>query len=455
MKSPQPATVSRTSVVQALGSVSLPDREMDSFMQALVQPHPSVLRFRRDVDLHGFPFSTEPIPWYALARRLCDAKIQASRILAYACGDYFLQDAGSLLALAACDADQDLPEKRSKTKLICDLCAAPGGKATALLEMLGEDGFLVANDPIRPRIGPLSYNLARSGSDRYAVTSIDPDLLADHLPGVFDLVLVDAPCSGQALLSRGRQTTAAMSQRQIVHSAARQRRILAAAIRLLRPGGQLVYSTCTFAEAENEQQIDELCRQGTTQPLPVDRLAAYASATGCYRLWPHRHACAGSFAASLRLVVGARADMPVKRSWKRKHSDRAPAEAQQWFSLAAEPLRLESRDAAVFAWPADAPAWIDELAIAGPELMHRTGQTWKPSHAAALRRVGRAECLQSIEVDQETAQAFLSGQPIACRASGWHVVRYQRRPLGWVKSSQGIGKNQLPAAARMMGPWLC
>ncbi len=455
MKTPQPTTVSRTSVVQLLGSVSLPDEEIESFAAALRKPHPSVLRFRRDTDTTAFPFPTEPVPWYSLARRLCDDAIQPSRILDYACGDYFLQDAGSLLALAACHADGD-PDATAPGKLICDLCAAPGGKASALLEMLGDAGFLIANEPIRSRIAPLSYNLARTGSDRYAVTSMDPEALADRLPGLFDLVLVDAPCSGQALLARGRQSASAMKERQIAHSAARQHRILSAATRLLRVGGQLVYSTCTFAEAENEQQVDALCRQGITRPLPIDRLEPYTSiGTGCYRLWPHRHQCAGGFAASLQLLTGNEAGQPTKRSWKRKRSDKAPPQAQQWFSLSRQPLRFNLRDAVVFAWPADAPDWIDELAIAGPELMHRTGQTWKPSHAAALHRLGRSPCLQSQEVDAQTAKEFLSGKPVDCPAAGWQVITYRNRPLGWVKSSRGTGKNQLPAAARMMGPWLC
>ncbi len=452
MKAPRPAMVSRASVVEALGSVPLPESEIDLFADALTKPYPSALRFRRDADAGCFPFGTEAVPWYSLARRMCDPSLQASRVLSYACGDYFLQDAGSLLALAACDADRALS---SDQLLICDLCAAPGGKASALLEMLGDHGFLLANEAIRSRVAPLSYNLMRTGSDRYAVTAMDPERLADRLTGLFDLVLVDAPCSGQALLSRGRQSASAMTPRQIMHSAARQTRILSAATRLLRSGGQLIYSTCTFAEAENEQQIRALCGQAVVQPLPIDRLQVYESHDACYRLWPHRHRCAGSFAASVQVVANAELHHRAKRTWKRKRGDKAPSEAQRWFALDAEKIRLEVRDAAIFAWPTDAPDWIDELAIAGPELMHRTGQTWKPAHAAALRRVGRAHCSQSIDVDDEAAKTFLSGKPIPCDSMGWQVVRSQGRPLGWIKASQGIGKNHLPAAARLMGPWLC
>jgi 16S rRNA C967 or C1407 C5-methylase (RsmB/RsmF family)/NOL1/NOP2/fmu family ribosome biogenesis protein len=455
MKTSRPALVSTDAILAALGSLPLPDEEVAAFCQALTRRHPSALRLRRHVDVE-LPFATEAIPWYRLGQRTIDAQVSPSRLLSYATADYYLQDAGSMLALAACDADGDALAARDGL-LFCDLCAAPGGKASGLLEAIGDNGFLLANEPIRSRIAPLSYNLARTGSDRFAISSIDPDQLADRLSGVFDVVLVDAPCSGQALLSRGRQTASALSQRQIAHSAARQRRILIAATRLLRDGGRLIYSTCTFTEEENEQQVAYLINQGLARCYPVDRLAPYQSPAGwpaCYRLWPHRHRCAGSFAASLETaaVDGQHAG---KRSWRRQRGDKPPTAIERWFDVDAETSRLKLLDAVVFAWPEDAPAWIDELATAGPEILHRTGQTWKPAHAAALRRVDRFACRQSIEVDAATAKTFLSGQSIASDCEGWQVVRYRQQPLGWIKASQGTGKNHLPAAARMIGPWLC
>jgi NOL1/NOP2/fmu family ribosome biogenesis protein len=360
-----------------------------------------------------------------------------------------------LLALAACGADGPLPAADAAGEiLVCDLCAAPGGKATALLEMLGNRGFLLANEPIRSRVPPLSYNLARTGSDRYAVSSMDPDALADRLAGQFDLVLVDAPCSGQALLARGRQSAAALTSRQILHSAARQRRILSAAVRLTRPNGRLIYSTCTFAEAENEQQMQLLVEQNAVNPYPVDRLESYQCQAACYRLWPQRHQCAGSFTASMQVVSGDSASWSAGRRPRRKQTAKPPADLRRWFAVDEEQLRLDSREAAILGWPADAPEWLERIAMGGPELMHRTGQTWKPSHAAALRRVDRARSLRSIEVDDATAKEFLSGRPIPCHSTGWQVVRHQGRPLGWIKAGSGIGKNHLPQAARLMGPWL-
>lgn len=452
MKSRRGIVIAKSTIVDALGSWKLSDSELDEFADALIRPQPSALRFRRDADVQDTPCRTNPIPWYSLARKLHDPTIQPSRFLAYARGDYFLQDAGSLLALAACSADR---ETVTEPMLICDLCAAPGGKATALLEMLGDRGFLVANEPIRSRVAPLAFNLVRTGSDRYAITSLDPDRFVEHASGMFDLVLVDAPCSGQALLARGQQSESSLSPRQIEHSAARQRRILHAATQLLRSGGLLVYSTCTFATMENEDRIQSLIDQEIVEPSRVDRLESYTSAEACYRLWPHQHHCAGSFAASVRVRQGGSPGVDVKRKRRKpKRRGSLPDEAQQWFEIDDQALCLKFGDAVVYAWPVDVPDWITELAVAGPELIHRTGRTWKPSHASAIRRSGRLKGLRAIDANPEQAKSFLAGQPIPCPANGWHIVRLNGRPLGWIKASQGIGKNHLPAAARMAGPWL-
>ena len=102
-------------------------------------------------------------------------------------------------------------------------------------------------------------------------------------------------------MSRGKQNPSALSTHQISHSASRQQRILEAAVKLVRDGGQLVYSTCTFAEAENEAQIRLLIEQGVATPKPVTSLQELETDPGCYRCWPHLHRCAGSFAASLTI----------------------------------------------------------------------------------------------------------------------------------------------------------
>ncbi len=199
-------------------------------------------------------------------------------------GKYYIQDAGSMLALALLDIQSD--------EAVCDLCAAPGGKASGILERLGANGFLLANEPIHSRGEILRYLLSRVGSLRYAVTPVRPGGIGPKFSDAFDAVLVDAPCSGQTMVVSGKRDRNAFDPKQIEHSAERQRRILRAAIRLLRPGGRIVYSTCTYAIEENEAQIRWLHHEfpDTFAPLEVPELAKVEFAAGArmLRLWPHR-----------------------------------------------------------------------------------------------------------------------------------------------------------------------
>lgn len=484
------------------GEIELPEGEFDLFVTALARPHAGVMRMRVDSINHDGPtiFDTpdkdtpdddapengrgtlvgSPVPWYPAAIRIHpDATTRPSRTLAYAAGDFYLQDAGSLLALAACE----IATGGTTGKLVCDLCAAPGGKSSAIVESFsaqtasGGGGFLIANEPIRSRHAALAYNLARTGSDRCAITGADPETLADALPGVFDLVLVDAPCSGQALVGRGKQSAGAMSAASIEVNAKRQRRILTAAARLVRPGGRLVYSTCTFAVAENEGQVEFMIRSLGLLPDPVAALSAYASpwTPASYRLWPHRDDCAGSFAASLRSPAadasGFRTPPPIDSHRSRWHDRggqlrddvRPTPECRDMLAgLFGSTPNEDSpivETAIARGWivdghSPDAPAWLGQLDVIGPELAHRTGTTWKPSHAAALRRPPTRRPTRRMELDDDAAAALMSGQTVPMPSApaapiGWMVACWRGRPLGWIKSDGRIGKNHLPPAARM------
>ncbi|KAA1261578.1 Ribosomal RNA small subunit methyltransferase F [Rubripirellula obstinata] len=434
-------------IESAVGAIEIPGGAA-AMREAMSRRHFNALRMHRSAA--DLDFETKPVDWYSLGCKATATDVRPSRTLAYAGGDFYLQDSGSLLALAAagCDTDELAGQR------VCDLCAAPGGKASALLEAIGDDGFLLANEPIRSRIAPLKYNLARTGSDRYAISSLDPDRLADKVGSEFDLVLVDAPCSGQALVSRGKQNPAAMTDKQVQHSASRQNRILDAAVRLLKPGGRLVYSTCTFAVDENEAQMQRLVDADWGTPASVTNLSDYQSASGCYRLWPHLHDCAGAFAASMQLADSfptrtAKLSRKKSRNETRVSEKQLPKDWKQWYrESASKPLNYHIDGSVLFGFAADAPAWVESVAVAGPELAYRTGQTWKPSHEAAMRKGNAAMALQTHEVDEASARNFMAGSTISCPDRGWRIAQHQDRPLGWIKSDGRVGKNHLPGSAR-------
>ena len=457
----------RDAIQHCVAGIAIPGG-VDAMVAAMSERHSSVPRMHRnrfspESAADSLPFLTEPVPWYPLGRRVTEPEIRASRYLAYAGGDYYLQDAGSLLAIAAAGCDGE--SLRDKT--VCDLCAAPGGKASAILEAVGEIGFLLANEPIRSRLAPLKYNLARTGSGRYAISSLDPETLAKRLGAVFDCVVVDAPCSGQALLSRGRQNESATSIKQIEHSAARQNRILDAAIALLRHDGLLVYSTCTFAHAENEAQVNRLIQRGDAGAEDIATLEKYQTDPGCFRLWPQSHRCAGAFASAVRSKLDSGEARAKKSDQKKSRQTKAdnipPADMDRWFHQAAlETMTISVDGSVAFGYAADAPSWAGRVAVAGPELAYRTGKTWKPSHEAAMRTTA-APLIElplaraSTELSLEQAQAYVNGGTVeritdrSESSAGWMVVTYGGRPLGWVKSDGRIGKNHLPTSARMTG----
>ena len=414
-----------------------------STLKAQSRRHENALRLRLGIEPDGIPFKLSPVQWYPQAFFNRTPNTKPSRQIHFARGDYYLQDAGSLLAIATL---QTYKTGALEGKIVCDLCASPGGKASALVEAIGDSGFLLANEPIRSRVPSLAHNLARTGSDRYVISTLDPDALAKTVPASFDVVLVDAPCSGQALIARGRQSASALTEKQIQHSASRQRRILSAAIRLLRDGGQLAYSTCTFALEENEQQVNWLIDEQGLRAEPCSWLRDYASreAPASYRLSPDQHPCAGSFAASLRLE-NALADEKAFRGIK---SPKIEADLAAWLEASSEHSRLIQTATNLYSIPWDSPAWAEKVVAVGPELAYRTGKVWKPAHAAALRSLGRYRVLQKIEIDEKTAKQFLSGETIPCAQKGWIVAQNAGRPLGWIKSNGQVGKNHLPSASR-------
>ena len=395
------------------------------------------------------PFATEPVPWFP-GGRFCVDTHQPGRSLAHAAGDFFVQDAGSMLALALLD-----PQPH---EWIADACAAPGAKASAVLEVVGPGGgFLLANEPVRGRLPALAYNLARVGFPRWLITAADPERLEAVWQEQFDAVLVDAPCTGQALVGRGKQSQAAFTAAQVAHSAARQQRILAAAAALVQPGGRLVYSTCTFAPEENEQVIALFLQSHEAwQVEELPGLAAWRSplSPGGYRLYPHRDRCGGSYAIRLR-----RTDGPATSAAR-------AAPLQSASPMAAEPLSIGDavvgqaagglllrRDVRWETWPDDVVRSLGrpgERAFAeGCEIAYRPGKHWMPAHALALRRDACWQPATRWELDTAAAQAYLQGHALPAGPASWCVATWANRPLGWLRGSEQRLNNGLPPAARL------
>lgn len=187
--------------------------------------------------------------------------------------------------------------------LVVDLCASPGGKAILAWRQCGRPSLL-CNEVIGKRTGTLISNLRRCQIRPARVCSVDTLPLAEHMRGVGDLVIVDAPCSGQSLLARGKKSPGCFHPATINMNANRQRRILSNAVQLVAPGGWLAYMTCTYALKENERNLEWLLKRNPhLESIEVPLLAGFRSPYSdepCYRLWPFDSVGAGAFTTILR-----------------------------------------------------------------------------------------------------------------------------------------------------------
>jgi 16S rRNA C967 or C1407 C5-methylase (RsmB/RsmF family) len=269
--------------------------DQDAFVRALTdpQPYPSCILWLKPRP-DEMPFAVAPpLPWQPeFVDRLAVGSTPGSHPL-HEAGHYYCLDFSSVFAASVL---MTLPQN---PRVAIDVCAAPGGKSIFAWRSL-QPKQLICNETIGKRVGMLIGNLKRCGVNPAIALSTDPSHLALRLPQTADLVIVDAPCSGQSLLAKGGKAEGCFHPVTIKQNAQRQKRILANAAQLVAPGGFLLYTTCTFAPEENEQVGQWLLRKFPQfESRPVKHLMAYQSHLTdipCYRIWPQSHLGAGAFA---------------------------------------------------------------------------------------------------------------------------------------------------------------
>ncbi len=272
-----------------------------TFLAALGQPPafaPTILWTKpKPVDIPSELTPLAPLPWQpAFVDRLLIGTRPGQHPL-HQSGHFYCMDFSSVFAASVLGAISD------PIASVLDLCAAPGGKGLYSWVAL-QPKILLCNETVRKRVKILIANLKRCGAQQTRVLNLDSAVLAEHLPQSLDLVVVDAPCSGQSLLAKGKKVPGCCHPVTLKRNANRQKRILANGAQLVRPGGYLAYMTCTYAPQENEQVCQWLLKKFPQfEPLVVPALAAYRSqltALPCYRLFPQSGLGAGAFAMVLR-----------------------------------------------------------------------------------------------------------------------------------------------------------
>ena len=386
------------------------------------------------------PGLLSPIPWWQGAWYLAPEAAAGSHPL-HDAGAYYLQEPSAMAAVAALDP------KPGETVL--DLCAAPGGKASQIAERLMGVGALLANEvnPSRARI--LARNLERMGAVSTAVSCESPVRLAEKLPRAFDKILVDAPCSGEGMFRREPDSRAQWRPESPAGCALRQGEILRSAALLLRPGGIMAYSTCTFNETENEGVIRRfLTDHPDFRPLSFALPGLPEADQGMLRIWPHRHRGEGHFIALMAKADGDDYPPPAPRqpgTGGQALLDEVNALIPDWAEIPAVANLIQGGTAYCRA-PALPGLSGLRLVCPGLALAQRQGSTWVPAHALAL--AGRPR--RVIELDKAQALKYQQGYPLPAPASlaGWAAPALSGWPLGWGKASGGTLKNHYPKGLR-------
>lgn len=426
--------------------------ETPAFLRALDAPPALALRLnpkRPGAEAASAAFIDGPVPWALWGRYLKpDPDIRPGASVPHAAGAFYLQEASAMASAAVLDAR---PGER-----VLDLCAAPGGKSTQIAAAMADRGLLISNDPEPARAKALAGNLERMGAANAVVISALPRALAGRWPGRFDAVLVDAPCSGEGMFRRDPAARNEWKGASPAGCAKRQAEILDCAAALVRPGGRLVYSTCTFNDVENEGSVLAfLGRHPDFAPEAFDLPGAGASQGGMLRLMPHRLRGDGHFVAKLRKAGVP--EPPRPKGASRPDRDATTALAMLWEEACPESALPPDMDYKIlgdrlYARPAGCPDTSGLRVIAPGLCLARLGRgRVEPEHALAMAMDPRA-ARRRAALDPEQARAWLRGEALPRDGEkGWTHVTCLGLPLGWGKASEGMLKNHLPKGLRRVG----
>ena len=411
--------------------------EYDAFLRSLERPRAVALRFNPlKGETPALPFVADPVPWEPMGFYY-DPQSRPGLHVFHEAGVYYLQEASAMAPVALLD-----PQPGEK---ICDLCAAPGGKSTQIAGRMGGKGFLLCNEFSPKRAKILSRNIERMGVANALVTNETPANLAARLEGYFDRVLVDAPCSGEGMFRKEEAAVTDWSQETVEMCARRQAEILESAAKLVRPGGRLVYSTCTFAPEEDEEAVAAFLETHPEfSPEIIETPWFVPVENGGHRMWPHKLLGEGHFAAVLRKNGSDSVSAPSQ-------TGKLPA---QWQSFAKDlGIRLPPGSPVTFGqtlyWAPEGMPELHRLKVLRPglELGECKKDRFEPAHALALW-LQSCDNIQDYPADSPEIRAYLHGDVVPSAKKGWCLITADGYAIGWGKGDGRVLKNHYPKGLR-------
>lgn len=427
--------------------------EYGDFLAAYEKPRNAGLRLnplKTDCPPELSRFALRPIPW-AENGFWYRPDVRPGKSPWHDAGLYYLQEPSAMAPAGLLDAQ---PGER-----VLDLCAAPGGKSGQLAGAMRGEGLLVCNEISESRARVLSGNLERLGVANALVLNERPQRLERVFPGWFDKILVDAPCSGEGMFRREEAAVADWSELTVRMCARRQAEILDTAAVLLKPGGRLVYSTCTFSPEEDEGTVSEFLKRHPD--FAVEKTEAPWFSPGrpdwvkepapgladTFRLWPHKLSGEGHYAAVLRRLDGEAGETA------RQTPAEPPAELEAFRGEAGADIpegMFVLFGSRVFLAPHGLPSLAGLRVLrAGLELGEARRGRFEPAHAWALWLKTAARTMDFPE-DAPELRRYLAGETLPGREPGWTLVTADGLSLGWGKCADGVLKNHYPKALRRL-----
>lgn len=438
-------------------------------------------------------FSLEPVPWVKEGFYY-RAEERPGKSIFHEAGAIYIQEPSAMAVAALADVR---PGER-----VLDLCAAPGGKSTQIASALAGKGCLYSNEihPARARI--LSQNIERMGVTNAIVLNETPDRLAKRFPEFFDCIVVDAPCSGEGMFRKEENAAVQWSPENVTMCAKRQQEILREAVKMLRFGGRLIYSTCTFAPAENEENVLFLLDEypnlsilkgdhfydgfGTGRPEFVNHRT---EVLGSYRLWPHEIKGEGHFMCAFvkdkntspdegsirqrsfpedefpmnqRILSGEESAEKIKKGTGKKASagNRGMSKSEKclfedFIQTTCKPEFADFVSRGMFAlfgnllYRLPEEVCLDGLKVerAGLCLGSFEKNRFEPSHALAMAMKETDAC-RVLDLNCEDAKRYFMGESFPFEEAGWTLVTANGYSCGFGKTSNGVCKNHYPKGLR-------
>lgn len=412
------------------------------------------LKINRQEFEKNVPSILDRVPW-AEEGYYYNPSMQPGKSSLHEAGAYYIQEPSAMSAAELLEVKPG--------EFVCDLCAAPGGKSTQIAGKLMGEGLLVTNEYYGSRAKILSQNIERMGVRNAVVLNEGTEKIADRFPEFFDKVMVDAPCSGEGMFRKDEVAINEWSPSQVIVCAERQGMILDNAAKIVKPGGAMVYSTCTFSIEENENAVKEFLERNKDfrieKPSIHEKLVAagFEENNGMYRLWPHKLKGEGHFAVRfVKEVLAEDEEASYKRKLVENIAKKADLKYYEEFAASTLNIKLEGQiimfGDSIYLLP-EGMISLKGLKVerAGLKLGMNKKNRFEPDHALALalKIEDVKQVVNTSSIDSSDIDKYIRGEVIECPYnSGWTLVAVDGVSIGWGKASNESLKNHYPKGLR-------